>query len=296
MEKTLSPWLVNLPSNLVEKIGEGGSANVYKIAMKEQDVAVKLWKQQQRKGKVLIVSNQLRKLCSPNVVNFIGFSIRPSAIIYEYCHLTIDDEDVTNLSQLIDVWNDMFCFDFYQRVSLLQQAANGLTYLHERDIIHQDFKTTNLLVSGSPSNIIVKITDFDEMFFIKNTIMHTQTGTNSLKGMTLTYTAPELCNQAIKTANKISDVYSWAVTAFEIITGLQPPWKNVIPILNDALFLEAIRRGERPSLDEADGKYQSEDQNLAIIKTLVNNAWESEPQERSTIHKVIYNYYLIIKE
>lgn len=280
LEEKLNFLKVDLPINFTEKIGEGGSAIVCKYTVRKKVAAVKLWKQELPKRKVLKVCEKLRKLRCPNIVRFRGYSLRPSAFIYEYCSMNIEGDDITNVAQLIDIWNEMSYFEFSKRISILQQSANGLRYLHESELIHQDFKPSNLLVSGTQDNIIA---DFDDIFLIKSTVANTQTNTN-FKGMTLTYAAPELCNRSVRHAIKSSDIFSWAITAFEIMTGIQPPWINVLPYLNDALLLEAIRSNERPSLNEIVDKYDEEES--CVIKNLIANGWVSDPNKRPSIQQV----------
>ena len=85
-----------------------------------------------------------------NVVQLASYCLRPSAFIYEYCAINFDEDIITNASQLMDILNDDNNFNYMQRLDILSQAALGLQYLHNQDIIHQDFKPSDLLLSGSP--------------------------------------------------------------------------------------------------------------------------------------------------
>ena len=64
-------------------------------------------------------------------------------------------------------------------------------------IIHKDFRPSNLLVSGMADNIKVKLSDFDDLFILKNTTTATQTNINTLVGCTLMYTAHQICQQIV---------------------------------------------------------------------------------------------------
>ena len=50
----------------------------------------------------------------------------------------------------MDILNDDNNFNYMQRLDILSEATLGLQYLHNQDIIHQDFKPSDLLLSGSP--------------------------------------------------------------------------------------------------------------------------------------------------
>jgi len=119
-------------------------------------------------------------------------------------------------------------------VDILLQSATGLKYLHENEIVHGDFKPVYCLVKGSLSNLIVKIADFDDIVDIKNRISPTKTITQNEKeriGITMAYIAPEIIVNNSK-ASKESDIYSWALSAFEVLGYVEGfPWKGVIPIL-----------------------------------------------------------------
>ena len=162
--------VTNIPINLTETIDEGSYATVYKAA------AVKVLKKQFSKRKILEVSIKFQKLNHPNVVRFRGYSVRPNAVFFEFCEVCIEDEEnVHNIAQLIDVFNQNNHFVLKERIDILLQSAGGLRYLYDNNVIHKDFKPANLLVSGSLSNITVKVADFDDIVDIKNTISATMT-------------------------------------------------------------------------------------------------------------------------
>ena len=73
------------------------------------------------------------------------------------------------------------------------QASLELKALHDMQIIHKDFKSSSLVVSGMAENIKVKLSDFDDLFILKNMTPATQTNINIFVGCTLMYTANEIC-------------------------------------------------------------------------------------------------------
>ena len=48
------------------------------------------------------------------------------------------------------------------------KIAQGLKYLHDRDIIHRDIKPENILMSDDSNNAIPTITDFGYSKILKN--------------------------------------------------------------------------------------------------------------------------------
>ena len=230
---------VTLPDVLNGKIGEGASSVVYKHIIWGRPAAVKLLKQQFLKRKMIKLFEKMKEIKNPNVIQMLGFCPRPSALVFEYCYVELEDGDIaTNLGQVLEVLNDEKTFDFNQRLNFIQQTTDGLNYLHSHGIIHKDLKPTNLLVSGFFPDIIIKVADFDEIYTLK-TSMTTQSTIQNLgqKGVTLSYAAVELLTTNPLPPTKASDVFSWSLTAYEILSSHPSPWINILPIVSDALLI-----------------------------------------------------------
>ena len=113
---------------------------------------------------------------------------------------------------------------FAECVDYILQASKGLRYLDNKKIIHRDFKPRNLLVQGDLYNITIKVADFDGLYLIKETISATVTSYH-MKGKTLSYVAPVICANHILTPSYACDVYSWPITAYEILAKVSSPWE-----------------------------------------------------------------------
>ena len=178
----------DMPLNFSSQIDEGTSATIHNIKLRNKPAAVKLFRKQFSKKKLLLVASKLRKLQNKNVVRFRGYSVRPCALLFQYCFVKIESEIVHNLSQLTSILNEKEQFNLNDRLSFILQATKGVQYLHGNGVIHRDIKPANLLVLEEFNNIVVKVADFDELLSMKETINATVTS-NHMKGMTLAYTA-----------------------------------------------------------------------------------------------------------
>ena len=280
--------VANIPLNVSNKIGEGSYAHVYKLRVRNKDAAVKILKTQLSKKKVLEVAIELRKLKHNNVVRFRGYSLRPSGFVFELCELEVDEETVIyNVSQLVHFFNDNGHFNLLERFDMLLQGANGLQYLHRQNIVHKDFKPENCLVSGKLDNIVIKVSDFDEIVEIRNTITSTMTINKKLIGMTLGFVAPEILF-GNKMASKSSDIYAWALSCFNILSNENgSPWKNVIAFLSDTHLIQAVKDGKRPCIEDIHSIYK---EIPASLMQIIKKTWSQDEDLRPIIDEVCTSY------
>ena len=167
-------------------IGEGSAAIVFPFRHGKEWLAVKKFKQIIPANKIIRLAKSLLALKHENICQMRYFSTRPWALIFELCQINLgDDMLVSNLKELISVFNDNRYYNLKERMSYITQACYGLSYLHEKNIIHRDLKPSNMLISGSKERVIVKLSDFNEVSCLKNTYISTIT--NHLEGKYIIY-------------------------------------------------------------------------------------------------------------
>ena len=143
---------------------------------------------------------------------------------------------------------------------VLGQIARGLGAAHEIEILHRDLKPENVIVS---ENGEVKITDFGLARSISRVTM---TRSGLLIG-SLGYMAPEVIN-GLKATEK-SDMFSFGIIAYELLTG-SAPFQGETP----QALIKAI----------TDGKFVPLREKLATIPTqiaeLIGQCLAVDPSER----------------
>jgi serine/threonine protein kinase len=84
----------------------------------------------------------------------------------------------------------------------LIQMAEGLCYIHSRNLVHRDIKPGNILVSTSSAKVLLKISDFG---LSKRT---SERGTHSLSGIkgTPNYMSPENLEHCEKNKGELQKV------------------------------------------------------------------------------------------
>ncbi|XVF83108.1 hypothetical protein PTKIN_Ptkin16aG0106400 [Pterospermum kingtungense] len=203
--------IVSITGNFRTIIGEGGFGKVYLGTLNDNTpVAVKVlsassrqgYKEFQAEAKLLVIVHHR------NLVSLIGYCDEGGnlALIYEYMEYGNLRQHLSETNQNVLKWKE--------RLQIAIDAAQGLEYLHngcKPPIVHRDLKPANILLTGSME---AKIADFGlSKIFITENVSHITTCPNGTPG----YLDPEF--QDSGNLNKKSDVYSYGIILFELITG-----------------------------------------------------------------------------
>jgi serine/threonine-protein kinase len=114
------------------------------------------------------------------------------------------------------------------RFAILVQTMRALRAAHRHAIVHRDVKPENILVAEDGR---VKLMDFG----IARTMAPLPAGPGEFLGSPA-YSAPELLRGSEPTPS--SDRYSFAVTAFELLTGLLPHPGDSVPAVVSHVLME----------------------------------------------------------
>lgn len=149
---------------------------------------------------------------------------------------------------------------------VVRSIVKGLVYLHEKQIIHRDIKSDNILMGEDGS---VKIGDFGFAIELNAKTQHSR---KSRIG-TPFWMAPEVLSN--KSYDCKVDVWSAGITILEIINGV-PPHHELKPLR--AMFV--IRVSQAPKLVKPE-QWSDEFRDL-LGKALIKN-----PNERAAAHQVL---------
>jgi serine/threonine protein kinase len=126
---------------------------------------------------------------------------------------------------------------FKDRLRQLYWVADGLSVIHRMGLVHRDFHSGNILNRKFNDDVVCFITDLGLCRSAN------EKDKDKVYGV-LPYLAPEVLNR--KPYTQASDVYSFGMIAYEILTGL-PPYYDMPH--NEPLALY-ICEGLRPNIDE----------------------------------------------
>lgn len=194
---------------IIEKIGEGGMAIIYKAIQPalKRTVVVKKLKDPNREiierfKKEAFVSASFSQENVLSIYDFI-YAGRSYYLVMEY----VDGHD---LRDIIDFSAPL---SPYVAALIIREIAKGIEYTHNKNIIHRDIKPSNVLISHQGE---VKLIDFG---VAKDETPSKLTMTGMIVG-TPSYMSPEQANG--DPVNPQSDIYSLGVLLYETLTGVKP--------------------------------------------------------------------------
>ena len=199
---------------LIEKIGDGGMAIVYKAKCKllKRYVAIKILKPEFINDAKLVESfrresHAAASLSHPNIVSIFDVG-REGNIHYIVMELVTG----ATLSEIIKKEAPM---NYKEAIDYAKQIAAGLSAAHKSGIVHRDVKPHNILVTEDG---IAKITDFG----IARAVSHTTIvdKTNDRVMGSVHYFSPEQAKG--NNVDEKSDIYSLGIVLFEMLTGKVP--------------------------------------------------------------------------
>ncbi|XP_073052795.1 serine/threonine-protein kinase STY17-like [Primulina eburnea] len=251
-----------------DKIAAGSCGDLYRGIYSGQNVAVKVLRSEHLNNSLEVEFKQeiaiLRQVQHENVVHFIGACTKlphvcivteymPGGSLYEYLHKNLL---VLKLPQLLK-----FAIDI----------CKGMEYLHQKNVIHRDLKTANLLMD---THNVVKVADFGIARFQNNGgVMTAETGTYR-------WMAPEVINHL--PYDQKADVFSFGIVLWEIMTA-KVPYDTMTPV-QAAL---GVRQGLRPELPK--------DAHPKLLD-LMQRCWQALPTDRPSFSSIRVELEQLLQE
>ena len=203
---------------ILEKIGSGGMAHVYKgeDSVLNRVVAIKILHEQFSSDQTFVArfkqeAQAAANLTHPNIVSIFDWGREENSyyIIMEYLKGQNLKDYITDAGHL--TWQET--------VDIGSKVANALGFAHKNDVIHRDIKPHNIVLTRDGS---VKVTDFG----IARAGATSMTQTGAILG-TAHYISPEQAKG--QTADGRSDLYSLGIVLYEMLAG-QAPYDGDNPV------------------------------------------------------------------
>lgn len=243
---------------LIEKIGEGGMAVVYKARCRllNRYVAIKILRPEFTKD-AQFVENFKREsqaaagLQHPNIVSV--YDVGKEGNIHFIVMELIDGRPLS------DIIEERAPMDYKTSIELIKQVASALSVAHRNHIIHRDVKPHNIMITKDG---MAKLADFGIAKAVSDSTLATET--SKVIG-SVHYFSPEQARGAY--VDERSDIYSLGIVLYEMLTG-QVPFDGENPVqvalmhINDEITPPSeLVPGIPPALEKlvmkATDKYQS---------------------------------------
>ncbi|ELU16304.1 hypothetical protein CAPTEDRAFT_32270, partial [Capitella teleta] len=257
---------------LEEVIGVGGFGKVYRGYWQDEEVAVKAARQDPDEPISATVENVRQEaklfwlLDHPNIITLKGVCLQQPnlCLVMEFARGGSLNRVLTGRKLPPDIMVDW---------SL--QIARGMHYLHEEapmPLVHRDLKSNNILLSedvsstGDLSHRTMKITDFGLAREAYRTTRMSAAGTYA-------WMAPEVIKNS--TYSKASDVWSYGVVVWELLTG-ETPYKGIDTLA--VAYGVAVNKLTLPIPSTCP----------AAFKAILEQCWDPEPHNRPTFAEILH--------
>jgi len=213
-------------------------------------------------------AEKLKNFRHPNVVLFYGIWKSDKGEQYMVTELV-------SLGSMKDVFSrSKETLNLRDLIGMAKFGASGMMYLENKGVIHRDLAARNLLVTLIEKEYVVKIADF-------GLSMKSNQQLNSGQ-FPIRWTPPEGLTES-KFSHK-SDVYSYGIVLFEIITLGELPFPDIKT--NEKVLKKVTEGYKMPKPDNCPEQLYS----------LMVKCWEYDPEARPNFQKVFENLTSIFVE
>ncbi|KAG8214125.1 kinase-like domain-containing protein [Butyriboletus roseoflavus] len=170
--------------------------------------------------------------------------------------------------------------DLNRRMTLLSNIADGLQYLHSRNIIHGDLSGSNILIT---KNGRARLSDFGLSALFEQVSDTMASGISSPGNVR--WAAPELIDRRedgtppSQSSGQQADIYSFGSIMLQTLSGKMP----FHGIQRVAEIVIMIARGNRPSREPGwDGRAISD-----VLWHFIETCWDSSPSKRPSSAEIV---------
>ncbi|CAB5392010.1 unnamed protein product [Rhizophagus irregularis] len=243
-------WIPYDQFSNIEKIGQGGFSTVYSAIWNDDN-------SQNIPDKFL---NEIKKYSTKtrtyqgNILEMFGISQDPNTKNYIMVLKYAEGGDLNNW--MTNYYKDI---EWREKMKAINKIIRGISHLHNKNIVHRDLHTGNILATGHLVSFDLFISDFGLCGDINDMNEKHMYGVMS-------YMAPEVLRG--KPYTKAADMYSFGMIMYFIATGRQPFADHI----HDKCLILNICRGMRPKIEE----WEAPKEYIDIMKS----CWDSNPDNR----------------
>ncbi|KAI8992712.1 hypothetical protein BD414DRAFT_412646 [Trametes punicea] len=261
VETNLPKWTITrYEIDLEERIGR---SEVYKGVWRGRAVAVKLMPKTTSKHMFLQLVSMWETLEHPNVLEFLGAlstsNDPPWFVVTPYY----------SNGSLVTYLHGLSSLESADTLGMIHNIAEGMAYLHNRDVLHGELRAENVLVDNRGRCIVTNFAQW-EMKAEAYRLSRVLPPHDSLR-----WQAPELMYFE-SGVTRAADVYAFAITCFEILTKGALPW----PEADDYTVRDfVLGNNMRPKLP-LQQVWSTE------LATILHACWHRQPEVRPSFTRI----------
>ncbi|POG59453.1 kinase-like domain-containing protein [Rhizophagus irregularis DAOM 181602=DAOM 197198] len=273
-------WIPYSQFSNIKKIGEGGFSTVYSAKWKdgplEYNVDRKLYNRNPNRVIALKCLHNSQNITDKFLNEVKEYSINKSSNILNIYGISqnLDTEEYVMVLQYakdgnFNHWINENCvyFRWEDKLSALLNIINGLKEIHQKNLVHRDFHTGNIL-------LLHIINDFSNCISISDMGLCGEVDNideTKIYGV-MPYVSPEVLRGKLYT--QAADIYSFGMIMYFVATGKQPFYNRA----HDHCLALDICNGVRPEISETEAP--------KCYIELMKKCWDSIPNNRPNIFEI----------
>lgn len=270
------------PYKILEKVGEGGMASVYRGIQPSlnRSVAIKFLSHKLVEENTIVErfnreSLIIARLSHPNIIHVIDRGISDDGMPY----FVMDFVEGTNLSVLMKEPG----FDLNRKLDIIIQVCKALSYAHKNGVVHRDIKPANILIDKEGNALV---SDFGIAQFYEEGKDEDELTREGVVMGTLAYMSPEQ-KSGSKNVTAASDLYSLGVMMYELFTGKRPEGHFKLPSEHHSSVPKEFDAVVANCLEsDPDDRYKSADEVKNYFLNLLKGSHISDTQKERALESV----------
>ncbi|KZV66754.1 kinase-like protein [Peniophora sp. CONT] len=262
---------------LKEEIGRGFFSKVYKGQCRGRTVAVKELDAITSTRKLFVNEVDIWiQLRHPNVIELFGASSASSNPPWFMISPYYRNGNLVQYLKGLDVPVDP--------VNMMHDIASGMSYLHEKDVLHGDLKASNILVDD---NLRCIVSDFGQSELKSEYCRVTMVQSPTSRG-TMMWQAPEIMMGLATELTPAADIYAFGILCAEILNKGALPWGTLAT--PEIVFRLVCHENKRPQLP----LLYSNPSPGHPVSDIIRAAWDRYPRQRPSFKAIVRDCNIVL--
>lgn len=275
---------------VLKKLGKGSFGKVYKVEYLGNNFALKIIKSKSTEGvKALRELDIMARIDHPNLM-------KAEKIIAEYIEKTSKkgkDKSFSRVGVLMELANrDLHnanyddSFSLTERLNILKQITEGVSFLHESHYLHLDIKPANILLFNDDR--IGRLTDFGLSLRLNGERYRDF----PIEIITITYRSINILSGE-KRYTEADDIWSLGITFLEILSGKclfrhlkkgEDTNENIIKVITEKLSPKTID----DTLDKSLPSLNNKEKIISLLKQMLDFNSRNRPSAASVLQSLSF--------